>query len=204
MFLVNLNGLIHHCHHHIGPGLPLLLTPAARRLLPSPPLLPVEPCQAGGECLTFDQLALERPTGKDCVLLRGPKNNREAVKHFGPAPGQQLCRETGSQRTSDLSGSQPVEPVSQKPAAEWDCRSRHVVSLCCCAAQAVIARPVKKEHFSCLIAYASTAVLCATPDVKMQSLKRLARSTHSCQHECLVSSMCAARLPPRVLGSATA
>jgi large subunit ribosomal protein L18e len=21
------------------------------------------------------------------VLLRGPKNNREAVKHFGPAPG---------------------------------------------------------------------------------------------------------------------
>lgn len=44
--------------------------------------------QAGGECLTFDQLALERPTGKDCVLLRGPKNNREAVKHFGPAPGE--------------------------------------------------------------------------------------------------------------------
>ena len=43
--------------------------------------------QAGGECLTFDQLALERPTGKDCVLLRGPKNNREAVKHFGAAPG---------------------------------------------------------------------------------------------------------------------
>lgn len=45
--------------------------------------------QAGGECLTFDQLALERPTGKDCVLLRGPKNSREAVKHFGPAPGEE-------------------------------------------------------------------------------------------------------------------
>jgi large subunit ribosomal protein L18e len=43
--------------------------------------------KAGGECLTFDRLALERPTGKDCVLLRGPKNSREAVKHFGPAPG---------------------------------------------------------------------------------------------------------------------
>ncbi|EFJ50732.1 component of cytosolic 80S ribosome and 60S large subunit [Volvox carteri f. nagariensis] len=43
--------------------------------------------KAGGECLTFDQLALERPTGKDCVLLRGPKSHREAVKHFGPAPG---------------------------------------------------------------------------------------------------------------------
>lgn len=43
--------------------------------------------KAGGECLTLDQLALERPTGKDCVLLRGPKNAREAVRHFGPAPG---------------------------------------------------------------------------------------------------------------------
>ncbi|KAG2494485.1 hypothetical protein HYH03_007254 [Edaphochlamys debaryana] len=43
--------------------------------------------KAGGECLTFDQLALQRPTGKDCVLLRGPKSQREAVKHFGPAPG---------------------------------------------------------------------------------------------------------------------
>jgi large subunit ribosomal protein L18e len=43
--------------------------------------------KAGGECLTLDQLALERPTGKDCVLLRGPKNSREAVRHFGPAPG---------------------------------------------------------------------------------------------------------------------
>jgi large subunit ribosomal protein L18e len=43
--------------------------------------------KAGGECLTFDQLALEKPTGSGCVLLRGPKNSREAVKHFGLAPG---------------------------------------------------------------------------------------------------------------------
>ena len=43
--------------------------------------------QAGGECLTFDQLALQRPTGSNCLLLRGPKNAREAVKHFGKAPG---------------------------------------------------------------------------------------------------------------------
>jgi large subunit ribosomal protein L18e len=43
--------------------------------------------KAGGECLTFDQLALLRPTGGNCVLLRGPKNAREAVKHFGVAPG---------------------------------------------------------------------------------------------------------------------
>jgi large subunit ribosomal protein L18e len=38
---------------------------------------------AGGECLTFDQLALKVPTGTNCVLLRGPKMAREAVRHFG-------------------------------------------------------------------------------------------------------------------------
>jgi len=40
---------------------------------------------AGGEVLTFDQLALRAPTGANTVLLRGPKNAREAVKHFGAA-----------------------------------------------------------------------------------------------------------------------
>ncbi|XP_020268682.1 60S ribosomal protein L18-2-like [Asparagus officinalis] len=43
--------------------------------------------KAGGECLTFDQLALRAPLGQNTVLLRGTKNSREAVKHFGPAPG---------------------------------------------------------------------------------------------------------------------
>jgi large subunit ribosomal protein L18e len=42
--------------------------------------------KAGGEVMTFDQLALVAPTGSGAVLLRGPKNSREAVKHFG-APG---------------------------------------------------------------------------------------------------------------------
>ncbi|KAI9848441.1 MAG: hypothetical protein M1837_000236 [Sclerophora amabilis] len=41
---------------------------------------------AGGECLTMDQLALKAPTGANTVLLRGPKNAREAVKHFGMGP----------------------------------------------------------------------------------------------------------------------
>lgn len=43
--------------------------------------------KAGGQCMTFDQLALVAPTGANTVLLRGKKNAREAVKHFGPAPG---------------------------------------------------------------------------------------------------------------------
>lgn len=53
-------------------------------------LRPHVPCcavQAGGEVLTFDQLALIAPTGTNTVLLRGPKSHREAVKHFGRAPG---------------------------------------------------------------------------------------------------------------------
>ncbi|CAA2957605.1 60S ribosomal L18-2 [Olea europaea subsp. europaea] len=43
--------------------------------------------KAGGECLTFDQLALTAPLGQNTILLRGPTKSREAVKHFGPAPG---------------------------------------------------------------------------------------------------------------------
>jgi len=42
--------------------------------------------KAGGEALTFDQLALRSPTGANTILLRGPKNAREVFKHFG-APG---------------------------------------------------------------------------------------------------------------------
>ena len=42
--------------------------------------------KAGGTCLTFDQLALQAPTGEGCVLLRGRKTSRETNKHFG-APG---------------------------------------------------------------------------------------------------------------------
>ncbi|KAL7423063.1 hypothetical protein Q5752_002362 [Cryptotrichosporon argae] len=38
---------------------------------------------AGGEALTLDQLALRAPTGSNTVLLRGKRNVREAVKHFG-------------------------------------------------------------------------------------------------------------------------
>jgi len=42
--------------------------------------------KAGGECLTFDQLALKSPEGENTVLLRGCKSQRESAKHFG-APG---------------------------------------------------------------------------------------------------------------------
>lgn len=41
---------------------------------------------AGGEVLTLDQLAMRAPTGSNTILLRGPKNAREAVRHFGFGP----------------------------------------------------------------------------------------------------------------------
>merc|ERR1712036_162019 len=42
--------------------------------------------KAGGEILTFDQLALRAPTGKNTVLLQGRRTARSANRHFG-APG---------------------------------------------------------------------------------------------------------------------
>merc|ERR1719191_2734049 len=43
--------------------------------------------KAGGECITFDQLALRAPNGSGTVLIRGPTKSRKVERHFGPAPG---------------------------------------------------------------------------------------------------------------------
>merc|ERR1719265_1109134 len=40
---------------------------------------------AGGEIITFDQLALQAPTGTGTFLIHAKKNAREAVRHFGAA-----------------------------------------------------------------------------------------------------------------------
>ena len=42
--------------------------------------------KAGGECITFDELALRSPLGENTLLLRGCKSHRDVEKHFG-APG---------------------------------------------------------------------------------------------------------------------
>merc|ERR1712078_858067 len=42
--------------------------------------------KAGVETLTFDQLALRSPTGKNTLLLQGRRNAREACRHMGKAP----------------------------------------------------------------------------------------------------------------------
>jgi large subunit ribosomal protein L18e len=50
---------------------------------------------AGGEVLTLDQLALRAPTGSNTLLLRGKRNTREAVKHFGMGTFSSLCDISG-------------------------------------------------------------------------------------------------------------
>ncbi|XBI71530.1 hypothetical protein VPH35_065730 [Triticum aestivum] len=66
---------------------------------------------AGGECLTFDQLALRAPLGQNTVLLRGPKNAREAVRHFvrllvcrAAIPSLMSARREGSLRRQEEGG----------------------------------------------------------------------------------------------------
>lgn len=39
--------------------------------------------KAGGECISFDQLALRSPKGSNTILLRGRKTAREVYRHFG-------------------------------------------------------------------------------------------------------------------------
>merc|ERR1712183_838910 len=43
--------------------------------------------KAGGEILTFDQLALKSPNGKNTLLVQGRRSAREACRHMGRAPG---------------------------------------------------------------------------------------------------------------------
>ncbi|KAK2910171.1 hypothetical protein Q8A73_007886 [Channa argus] len=43
--------------------------------------------KAGGQVMTFDQLALATPKGHGTVLLSGPRKGREVYRHFGKAPG---------------------------------------------------------------------------------------------------------------------
>nr|CAL69065.1 TPA: putative 60S ribosomal protein L18 [Spadella cephaloptera] len=44
--------------------------------------------KAGGEVLTFDQLALKAPKGQNTVLMQARRKARTANRYFGKAPGQ--------------------------------------------------------------------------------------------------------------------
>ena len=48
--------------------------------------------KAGGEIITFDQLALRAPTGKNTLMIQGPRKARVAERPFGAAgrPGSHV------------------------------------------------------------------------------------------------------------------
>lgn len=76
---------------------------------------------AGGECLTLDQLALRKPTGRDTLLLRGAKNARESVKHFGMG-SVRLCEAGPCMRRSTLTRSPAQTPQEQEAVHAFEGR----------------------------------------------------------------------------------
>merc|ERR1712168_1466884 len=77
---------------------------------------------AGGEIITFDQLALRAPDGKHTLLLQGPRSKRVAQRRFGAAglPGSHvkpLVRSKGPHMVSQEAhtASQGLHMVSQSP-----------------------------------------------------------------------------------------
>merc|ERR1712080_319240 len=60
--------------------------------------------KAGGEILTFDQLAVRAPVGKNTLLIQGPRKARVAQRHFGAA-GKQAATSSHSSDPRDASSS---------------------------------------------------------------------------------------------------
>ena len=72
---------------------------------------------AGGECLTFDQLAAENPTGSNTLLLRGRKSRREVVKQYG-APGT-----PGSHTKPKCDNKKNERARGKRSSREWKVKS---------------------------------------------------------------------------------
>ncbi|KAI9693987.1 MAG: hypothetical protein M1822_003258 [Bathelium mastoideum] len=96
--------------------------------------------KAGGECLMLDELAQRKPKGENTILLRGPKSQREAFKHFGFGPhkhkkpyveskGRKFERARGRRRSRGFkqlsagqaaAGPPPPNPPGQNPGGPPD------------------------------------------------------------------------------------
>ncbi|KAG5464302.1 hypothetical protein LSCM1_05870 [Leishmania martiniquensis] len=71
---------------------------------------------AGGECLTFDQLAMIAPTGKNTYLMRGRKSGRESVRHFGASgvPGSHSKPHATNRGKETKRGRRPGQSYKRK------------------------------------------------------------------------------------------
>lgn len=96
---LSLSGIVRNMQGHRAEKIAVVVAPVTNdeRLLTLPAGLKVAALKftktardrivkAGGEALTFDQLAMRSPTGSNTVLLRGRKSARRAVRYFG-VPG---------------------------------------------------------------------------------------------------------------------
>jgi len=61
---------------------------------------------AGGQCLTFDQLAMISPKGSKCVLIRGKVTKRKQYKSFGApgVPGSHAVPKLGDRKNARMRG----------------------------------------------------------------------------------------------------
>lgn len=71
---------------------------------------------AGGECLTFDQLATVAPTGKNTLLLRGRRSGWESVKMFGASgsPGSHAKPKVSNRSAECSRGRRPNKGYKRK------------------------------------------------------------------------------------------
>jgi large subunit ribosomal protein L18e len=76
--------------------------------------------QAGGETLTFDQLALIAPKGQKTVLLRGKLHSREVCRHWGApgVPGSHAKPKLGN-RKANLRGRKHQRARGRRNSKAW-------------------------------------------------------------------------------------
>ena len=114
--------------------------------------------KAGGECLTFDQLALKSPLGENTLLLRGSKSHRGAEKHFG-APGTPP-RDPASSPPSDTPGDSLLT-ASRPPHPPQVSRTRPSSRSCAPRAASSRRRVVSVRRVATAIRGAASRVVCA-------------------------------------------
>merc|ERR1712105_379242 len=91
--------------------------------------------KAGGEIITFDQLALRAPTGKGTLLLQGPRKQREPTGSSAPLDARVA---TSSRSSGPGAGSSRPPVAAGSPGAT---RSRSNTSSTTTASEARRTRP---------------------------------------------------------------
>jgi len=79
--------------------------------------------KSGGEVLTIDEVATRAPTGSNTVLLRGSRNSREAVKHFGFGPHSHKVRSVQGKRSMNCSLTTTAEAQGRQQGTQVRARS---------------------------------------------------------------------------------